>query len=298
MSMPHISLNKNGERYLAALLLSLPALIGLLLFHYWPIIDTFRLSLLDYRIFTGEFSWIGADNYVRVAEDEVLRSSLTTTLLYFVFKVPVQMAIALLLAILVSQPMPGQGLLRTLILLPTVTSMVVASTTLGMMMHPDNGLINGFLSSVGLPEQGFLSSTAQALPSIAGITIWKEVGMSMLFYLAGLTTIPRSYYEAARVDGASNWHILRFITVPLLRRTHIFVLITTTIAAFKVFVPVKVLTDGGPSGVTRVVVLYIYDLAFRFNQLGYAATVSVILALILIVISIIQLRVTKEEGDD
>lgn len=292
------SSSKYNERYVAALMLSLPALVGLVLFHYWPIVDTFRLSFLDYRVFTGEFSWIGADNFVRAAEDTVLTSSLKTTLVYFIFKVPVQMALALLLAILVSQPMPGQGLLRTLILLPTVTSMVVASTTLGMMMHPDNGLINGFLTSVGLPEQGFLTSVRQALPSIAAITIWKEVGMSMLFYLAGLTTIPRSYYEAARVDGANNWHLMRFITVPLLRRTHIFVLITSTIAAFKVFVPVKVLTDGGPSGATRVVVLYIYDLAFRFSQLGYAAAVSVILALILIVISIIQLRVTREEGDD
>lgn len=289
---------KNSERYQAALLLSLPAIIGLLLFHYWPIVDTFRLSLLDYRIFTGEFSWIGADNFVRAAEDAVLISSLKTTFVYFIFKVPVQMALALLLAVLVSHPMPGQGLLRTLILLPTVTSMVVASTTLGMMMHPDNGIINAFFSSVGLPQQGFLTSTKQALPSIAAITIWKEVGMSMIFYLAGLTTIPRSYYEAARVDGANNWHLMRFITVPLLRRTHIFVLITSTIAAFKVFVPVKVLTGGGPSGATRVVVLYIYDLAFRFTQLGYAATVSVILALILITISILQLRVTREDGDD
>lgn len=293
-----LSSSKYHERYLAAFLLSLPAIVGLVLFHYWPIIDTFRLSFLDYRIFTGEFSWIGMDNFVRAAEDPVLVSSLKTTLVYFIFKVPVQMGLALLLAVLVSQSMPGQGLLRTLILLPTVTSMVVASTTLGMMMHPDNGIINAFLSSVGLPEQGFLSSTTQALPSIAAITIWKEVGMSMIFYLAGLTTIPRSYYEAARVDGANNWHLMRYITVPLLRRTHIFVLITSTIAAFKVFVPVKVLTEGGPSGATRVVVLYIYDLAFRFNQLGYAATISVILALILITISILQLRVTREDGDD
>jgi len=283
------------QKYTAAFLLSLPALIGLILFHYWPIYEMVRLSLLDYKIFTGEFSWKGVDNYVLAADDPILVDSLWVTATYFLLRVPLQMALALGLALFVVRPGRGVAWIRTIILLPAVTSMVVVSTVWGIMFHPDQGLVNGLLELLHLPPQPFLASASQALPAIAFITIWKEVGVSMLFFMAGLLTISRSYYEAAEVDGASVWQSFRNITLPLLKPTTAFVLITTTIAAFKVFVPVQILTGGGPSGSTRVIVLYIFELAFRFNRLGYAATVSVILAVILLAFSILQLRVTRED---
>ncbi len=283
-----------AQRYSAAFLLSLPALIGLVLFHFWPIFETFRISLYDYNIFTGELTWRGLQNYQLAAQDALLATSLKVTLRYFVIKVPLQMILALALALLVARPGRGISLVRTIILLPTVTSMVVASTIWGFMLHPNNGLVNSFLQSIGLPPQPFLISAGQALPSLVAITIWKEVGLSMLFFLAGLMTIPMEYYDAAKVDGASPWQTLRFITLPLLKRTTAFVLITSTIAAFKVFVPVKVLTEGGPVNATQVIVLYIFNLAFKFSRMGYATAVSVILALILLVVSIVQLRVSRE----
>ena len=283
-----------ARRYRAAFLLSLPALVGLVLFHYWPIAETVRLSFTDYKVFTGEFTWTGTKNYSIALDDPALIGSLKTTGLFFLIKVPLQMIFGLGLALFVAQPGRGINILRTIILLPTVTSMVVASIVWGMMLSPEVGLVNSLLETIGVPAQGFLTSRSQALPILAAITIWKEVGLSMIFYLAGLLTIPNSYYEAGRVDGANRWHLFRHITLPLLRGTHIFVLITTTISAFKVFVPVKVLTDGGPSGATRVIVLYIFNLAFQFNRLSYATTISVILAVILIAISIIQYRVTRD----
>ena len=147
-------------------------------------------------------------------------------------------------------------------------------------------------------QQGFLRDRYQALPVLASITIWKEVGLSMIFYLAGLLAIPGVYYEAARIDGAGRWQQFRYMTLPLLNRTHVFVLVTGTIAAFKVFVPVEVLTDGGPSNATRVIVHYIFHLAFRFNRFSYATALSVILAVILIAISIFQMRITRDDDDD
>lgn len=286
---------RKGQHYSTAFLLALPALIGLILFHYWPIFEMVRLSFLDYKIFTGEFQWTGTKNYINAAEDPIFIKSLLTTFSFFLMKVPIQTVFALALALFVSKPGRGVSIVRTIILLPAVTAMVVVSTIWGFMFHPDNGLINSFLEAFRLTPQPFLASASQALPSIAAITIWKQVGINMLFFLAGLTTIPRSYYEAATVDGASSWQTFRHITLPLLKPTTIFVLITSSIAAFKVFVPVKVLTDGGPVDATRVIVLYIFELAFNFNRLGYATTVSVAVAVILLVISLIQMRTSRED---
>ncbi len=285
---------RSAQRYTAAFILSLPALIGLVMFHFWPILETVRISFFDYNMFTGEFIWKGLQNYVDASQDALLATSLKVTFQYFIVKVPLQMFLALVLALAVARPGRGVSLVRTIILLPTVTSMVVASTIWGFMLHPNNGLINSFLQSMGLPPQPFLISASQALPSLGAITIWKEVGLSMLFFLAGLMSIPGEYYDAAEVDGANSWQVLRYITLPLLQRTTVFVLITSTISAFKVFVPVKVLTEGGPANATRVIVLYIFDLAFKFSRMGYATAVSVILAVILLIISLMQLRLSRE----
>jgi len=282
------------QRYKAAFLLSFPALVGLILFHYWPIFEMLRISFLDYKIFTGEFTWKGADNYVIAVQDPIFLKTLKTTVLFFFLKVPLQTILALGLALIMTRGGRGIGFIRTIILLPAVTAMVVASTVWGFMLHPDNGLVNSFLTTIGLASQPFLVSAQQALPSIAFITIWKQVGLNTLFFMAGLLTIPGVYYEAGKVDGANAWQAFRHVTLPLLKPTTAFVLITSTIAAFKVFVPVKVLTDGGPASATRVIVLYIFELAFQFNRLGYAATISVFVAIILIALSFFQLRTSRE----
>ena len=240
-------------------------------------------------------TWVGLKHYATAAEDPLLRLTLFTSLKYFFLKVPVQMALAFALALFVSRPGKGIGVVRTLILLPTITSFVVASVLWGMMYHPNIGLFNSVLEVIGIGPQPFLRSADQALPAVVVITIWKEVGLSMLFFMAGLLAIPPEYYDAANVDGANSWQLTRHITIPLLRNTTAFVLVTSTIHAFKVFVPIKVLTDGGPSNATRVILLYIFQLAFKFTRMDYASTVSAILAVILLIISIIQMRVSREQ---
>jgi ABC-type sugar transport system permease subunit len=162
------------------------------------------------------------------------------------------------------------------------------------MYHPTSGLFNSILNSFGLPAQDFLTSKTQALPSIVAITIWKDAGLTMLFYLAGLMGISETYYEAAKIDGANAWQQFWHITLPSLRGTTLFVLVTSTVAAFKVFVPVFMTTGGGPLNSTKVILVSIYEAAFRFNQLGYAAAISVVLALILVVVSVFQFILTRE----
>ena len=285
---------RRGSVYFAALVLGLPAIAGIFIFYYLPIYQAVRYSFSNYNLIAGTIEWIGLDNYTRMLADASIFNSFKVTLLFFVLKVPLLMALGLGLAMLVQRAFRGVGFLRTVILLPTVTSMVVVTTVWGFMYHPTSGLFNSFLTGLGLPAQDFLTSRSQALPSIVAITIWKDAGLTMLFYLAGLMGISETYYEAARIDGANKWQQFWHITLPSLRGTTLFVLVTSTVAAFKVFVPVFMTTGGGPLNSTKVILVSIYEFAFRFNQMGYAAAISVVLALILIVVSVLQFILTRE----
>ena len=280
-----------SERYRSALIMSLPALICLAIFWFLPMFQAINVGFRDFNLMSGRQTWAGIDNYLTAASDPLLRLTFGNTILYFLLEVPIQMALALGLALLVQRSLAW---LRTIILIPTITSMVVVSVIWGLMYHPNSGLINSLLQSIGLPPQPFLISSQQAMPSIALLMVWKNVGFSMLFFLAGLVGIPRDYYEAGATDGANGLQLFRNITLPLLRGTIVFLLITNTVTAFKVFTPIYLITNGGPVNATRVVVLYIFENAFRFNKMGYAAATSVLLALFLLIVSIYSLRKFRE----
>ncbi len=282
---------RGGKQHdlLAAILINLlPTLLLTLVFQLVPILIAGWYSFLKVNLMAGTKQFIGLDNYIKAATDPKFLQSMATTVEYFLLRVPLQVLLGFLLSLLIYQPRRWTGVLRTIILLPVVTSMVVVTSILALMMHPSNGLINSMLIMAGLPAQGFLTDPRQALFSIVLITVWKNVGMTMLFFLAGLMAISPTLYEAAEIDGATalqkHWHV----TIPMLKNTFIFVLITTTIRSFQVFGPILMTTNGGPLNSTRVVVMEIYENAFVFNQLGYASTQSVLLALLLIVISLLQ----------
>jgi len=268
----------------------LPALVGFAVFWFYPMYKAIDLGFHRYNLISARKLWNGLGNYQNAINDSLLWLSVRNTVLYFLLEVPPQMALAFCLALLVKR---GPAWLRTIILLPTVTSVVVVSVIWGLMYHPNSGLINSFLQVAGLPTQPFLTSQKQALPSIALLMIWKNVGFSMLFYLAGLMAIPGVYYESAMTDGAGSIQRLWYITIPLLRRTTVFLLLTNTISAFKVFTPVYIITGGGPVNATRLVVLYIFENAFRFNKMGYASALSILLALFLLAVSVYSLRISS-----
>src|SRR5581483_2989060 len=173
------------------------------------------------------------------------------------------------------------------------TSFIVVSIVWGMILNRDVGLLNAILQTIGLPRLAYLTSPTNALPSIVLISIWKDIGYSVIILAAGLKGISSTYYEAAIVDGANAWQRFRFITVPMLRRALMFVIVTTTIFSFQVFIPVYQLTKGGPGQATSVIVFNIYQRAFIFGDMGSAAGISIMLLMIMLVISVVQMRLLR-----
>jgi multiple sugar transport system permease protein len=188
--------------------------------------------------------------------------------------------------------------LRSIFILPWLLPAVVVATIWAWIMNPALGPIGSIFRILGLPELAFLGSTTQAMPSIALINIWQYTGNAALLIFAGLQTIPKEIYEAGAIDGASERRMFWSITLPLLRPVLVFVLVTTMIGSFQVFDTVAVTTTGGPAGATRVILWYIFEFAFNRFQMGYATAVSVILFLILVTITIIQMRVLNANSSD
>ena len=285
-------------RYLAvALLFVLPALINFAIFRYYPMIWAFRASLWDYSLLRGFIEFVGVDNYARaLTADPIFWQSMRTTVLYALGKVPLTVILALGLAVFANQPKPGMGVVRALIFVPVVTSFIVVSIVWGMVLNKDVGLLNSVLQSIGLPRFEYLTSRSNALPTIIAISIWKDVGYSVIILVAGLRGIGSDFYDAAIVDGATLWDRFIYITVPMLRRHIMFVSVIGTLGAFQVFIPVFQLTQGGPVRATNVIVYYIYREAFLFSRMGYASALSVILLVVLLLLSVIQIRLLR--GDE
>ncbi len=286
------------RRYLIAFLFVLPALVNFAVFRYVPIFMAGQASLYDYSLLGGFGDFVGMKNYVRAIEDDLFWSSMWVSFQYALLKVPAQVFLALLLALFVSRAVRGMGVMRTIIFFPVVTSLVVGAMLWSMMYNRDLGLIQSMLSVFGLRHSGFLSSPDLALPSIVGMMVWKEVGFSMIIFVAGLKGIPEMFYDAAAIDGASVWRQFRSITVPLLRPVLALVLIITVVGSFQVFDTVAIATRGGPVDSSRVLQYYIYDVAFGRFQFGYASAMSVALLLVLVIITFIQYRVTRAEQSD
>lgn len=308
--------------YFFSLLFVLPALINFTVFRYIPIIYAIRASFWQYSLVRGFEEMIGFDNYVRaVTNDPIFWDALRATTLYVIGKVPLQASLALALALFTNQQKPFMGLARGLIFVPVVTSYVVVSIVWGLVLNEDLGLLNSILRTIGIPAGDYLTNPNpifvnyvnklpegirhvvefilpnQTLATIIGLSIWKDVGYSTIILVAGLKGIPDVYYEAAIVDGANGWQRFVNITIPLLRRPLLFVIVTTTLFAFQVFVPVYQLTKGGPGRSTMVLVYYIYRQGFNMAEMGYASALSIILLLIVLCISVLQMYLLRPEDD-
>ncbi len=280
------------QRYATAAAFLLPAAVGIILFSILPIAQALRISFFDYSLLNPEQIPVGFENYDRALKDPVFQVALKNTLWYTILLVVCQTAMALGLALLLKQRVRGLAFFRSAFFVPVVTSLVVISTV-WKLMYNSQGFINGVLRTIGLPAQPFLASADQALWSLIAMGVWKDVGFYMLIFLAGVQSIPVDLYESASIDGASPWRAFVRITLPLLRRPAVFVVVVGTIAAFKVFTPVYLMTDGGPAESTTVIVFYIFRTAFRYFQMGYASAMSVILLGIVLVLTLIQFRLLR-----
>ncbi|NUR91515.1 MAG: sugar ABC transporter permease [Nonomuraea sp.] len=273
---------------ITGLLFVLPMLVLFVIFRFVPALGAAGMSLTDYQI-SGEWSFTGVDNYARLLHDPIFLASLKVTLLYVVIYVPLTVVVSLATALLLNSVVFLRGLFRGMLFLPYVTSFVFAGI-IWKWVYDFDGLINGLLAHLDLGPIGFLDDTALVLPSLALVQVWKGFGYSMLILLAGLKSIPPSYLEAARVDGANAWHRFRSIQLPLLRPALFFVLVIETIGAFQTFDTIYVMTGGGPSRASYGLVYALYDQGFKFFNMGYAATIGIVLFVLVFVVSLIQRR--------
>jgi multiple sugar transport system permease protein len=280
---------------------SAPAIILLIVFLVIPFLMAFGLAFTDQRLVPNPnlpTQFVGLRNFVRLVQDEAFLRGLLNNFYFVAVVVPVQTSLALLLAVLVNQKLKGMNAFRTIYFAPVVTSMVVVAIVWAFLYNPGQGLINAFIQTISFGRLGpynWLLDTKLVFPAIMLLSIWQGVGFQMVIYLAGLQEIPQDLYEAAEVDGANKLQQFFFITFPQLRNTTIFVILATTILAFKLFDQVKVMTNGGPQNASMTTMLYIIELGWRQLKVGYASAISIVFFLIVLGISLLQRRFLREE---
>ncbi len=280
-------------RYIPYLFI-LPAVLLLLVFNVIPTFATLTESFYGLSFESGRI-FVGFENFKRIFNDPVFWTSLRTTLYFNLFINPIQITLALLLALLANQRVRGISLFRSIYLLPVAVSINVATVVWGLMLDRDAGLINGMLSYLSIERQPFLLSPDQAIWSIILLASWKGVPFWSLFFLAGLQGIPTSALEAAKMDGANRWVSFSRITFPLLRRTTAFVLVADTVANFIFFIPVLVLTQGGPELSTNLMMYEVYRRGFIYGDLGASAAMLSIMLLVVFAIVGLELWLFREQ---
>ena len=292
------------QKHIFVLSVLIPMAIVFGLFYVFPLISGFLGSLTDWRAFVPEREFIGFDNYTKLFQDEVFLASLRNTLSYLVMYLPVSIILSLLLALGINAAGRLTGLFRTIYFVPVVTSVIATALIFGWLYQPRVGLINHILDAFGLPRQRFLFSPDSALASVVIYSIWKQLGYNLVLFMAGLSSIDRTLYEAAEVDGAGRWHSFRHITLPLLQPTTVFVFITGIISSLQVFGPIFVMTSasgndlpGGPLNSTIVISVYQWQVAFRELNLGYGAAMGIVLFLVILGITLFNARVLRSRWD-
>lgn len=286
------------QELLAAYIFLIPALVVLGTFFVGPLLYAVYLSFFNYDILSPETAqFIGLGNFKEAFKDPVFIKAAKNVLIYAAGVVPTQMVIALILALLVTSGVRGQSIFRVAYFIPTVTSSVVVSIMF-LYIYSTGGLLNSLLGWFGIPPTNWMENVKTALPSIMMMNVWSTVGQYMVLFTAGLSDIPDSFYEAAKVDGASYWQRLRFITLPLLKPTTLFVSTMSVIGTLQLFDQAYLMTNGqgGPADSTMTVVLYVYKNAFGgYFRMGYASALAVILLVAILILTYLQKRWFGEE---
>ena len=292
----------------------LPAAIVLLAFHFLPVFYAFYISLFNWRIRQGAF--VGLQNYQNTLANTEFWDSLKVTFYYAIGIIPATLVLSFVIAYALFKAIRGRGLFRLIYFLPYVTPTVAAALVFRWIFHSQQGILNWLLDTVGLPVQSWLLEPRSVFELLAGgagaslpswavgpslalvtimiFTVWQSLGFSVVIMLAGMSNIPTEVYDAAKVDGAGEWTLLRRITLPLLSPTLFFLSIVSVIGAFQSFNSIYTMTDpnhGGPLGTTRNATMYIFLNFFEFQKLGYASAVAFVLFFIVLLLTVVQMRV-------
>ncbi len=287
-------MKKISSQQRSGLTLIAPYWIHFLFFMAYPLVFSIILVFHKWDIYTP-IQWVGFNNFIRLFHDDLFFQAILNTLLFLAIHIPLQIVFALFFAVLLNQKIRGRGFFRAVYFLPVIISGVVISILWQQLFSQETGVLNTMLSGIGLPKVPWLNSPEWAMPSIAIMATWKNVGFYIVLFLAGLQTIPYSLYESAKIDGASSWQQFRRITLPMINSTMLLVMILSTIGGFSLFIEPYILTGGGPMNHTLSAMLYIYKQAFYFNRMGYAATLGFFFAFIILAVVLVQRKVVEQE---
>lgn len=279
-----------------AFLFLLPALFGFIIFYLLPLIRGIYLSFTDWDLLSPP-KFIGLKNFQGLVHDKLFWNSLLVTAEYVILNIGFQTVLAILIAVLMERLTRSMAIRGTLIL-PYLIPNVVVGLIWWWMLDLQLGIGNQILSAIGINKIPFFGSTVWAIPTIAAINVWRHMGYTALLVFAGLQAIPKTAYEAAAIDGASEWKMFWKITLPLLRPVLAVVLVITMIGSFQIFDTIAVTTKGGPINATRVIYYYIYQRAFAEFDFGYAAAIALVLMLILVGITFVQLKLLRASESD
>jgi sn-glycerol 3-phosphate transport system permease protein len=278
----------NKINQLQGWLLLLPALVLLSMFTYYPTVATFINSFFSNKTIIRPQKFVGFDNYLYMLKDEVFLTTLKNTFYYALATVPASIALALIMALFINRNIRGKGIVRLAYFTPTILPMVAVANIWLFFYAPDIGLINKVLSYFGYNVVNWLGNRDTVLNALVVMTIWKEAGFFMIFYIAALQSLPRELYEAAKIEGASSWTSFWKITFPLIMPTTFFIMINALLNAFKTVDQLFILTKGGPNNASNLLLYYIYENAFSFFDYSYAATLTMVLLIILVSFSLFQ----------
>jgi len=298
-TMTHVALNvatpaplRNRQSLMETLAgcgFAFPAFVLLLLINVVPLLVLLYLSFTNYELGALDTKFLGLDNFRKAMADPVLRRSLANTFVYVAIVLPGAVGLGLLIAVLLHRRKRTRTFYEVIYFLPVTSTLIAMATVWQFILHPKLGPVNAVLKALGFGEVAFLSEPAYVLPTLAAIGIWQLVGFNMVLFLAGLSAIPRDLYEAAEIDGCRTG-IDRFLTItwPLLGPTTMFVIVTTSITAFKVFDTFAVMTRGGPMGSSEVLLYAIYLEGYQYFHMGYAAALTLVFLAFVLVFSILQ----------
>jgi len=291
-TLRRLPLRLRGER--SGYVLVAPYLLHMAVFFGYPLLFAFVLMFHRWDIVTP-MEFVGLKNFVRLVRDDLFFRALLNTGIFLTIHIPLQIIVALFFAELLNRPFKGRGFFRAAYFMPVVVSGVVITILFQQLFAFDTGLINRMIQALGGEPVPWLVSPALAMPSIALIATWKNVGLYIVLFLAGLQHIPKHLYEAAELDGANAWQRWWHVTLPMLNPTMVTVVVLSTIGGFSLFIEPYILTGGGPLNATLSAVLYIYNQAFYFNHMGYAAALGFCFALVIFVVVLLQRRFVETD---
>ncbi|MEB3103707.1 carbohydrate ABC transporter permease [Ferviditalea candida] len=272
-----------------------PALVLYGTFFIFPFLFALFLSFMQWNLISPDMEYVGLENYRNLFADDVFWVSFKNTFVYALGTVPASMMIALGLAVLVESVGRAREIYRFLLFIPVVASLAVTSLVWMLLMNPHSGLFNKYLSVFGIEGPNWLNDPNWAMWSLIIIGVWKAIGYNLVLYIAGLKGIDNQLYEAAEIDGAGKWKQFFTITMPLLAPVNLFVLIVSIINSFQVFTTIHIMTQGGPNNATNVLVYQVWQEAFQFFDIGKASALSMVLFALLLIITIVQIRMTESK---